>query len=82
MAGTYTSILTHIIFSTKNRTPIITDLYKNRLYKYIGGIIRNEDAILLEIGGTANHIHIVIKIKAKHSIALITQKLNQTLQSG
>ncbi len=75
MAGTYTNILTHIIFSTKNRSQIITDTYKIRLYNYIGGIIRHEGAILLEIGGTKDHVHIVIKTKAIHSIATITQKI-------
>jgi REP element-mobilizing transposase RayT len=75
MAGTYTNILTHIIFSTKNRSQIITDVYKNRLFNYIGGIIRNEGAILLEIGGTTDHVHIVIKTKAIHSLATITQKI-------
>ncbi|WFB36625.1 IS200/IS605 family transposase [Kiritimatiellota bacterium B12222] len=49
----------HIIFSTKNREPMITDRYKNDLYAYIGGIIRDRKGALIEIGGVADHVHIL-----------------------
>ena len=47
MASTLTDLLYHIVFSTKNREPIITARIRENLYKYIGGIIRAEGEKLL-----------------------------------
>jgi putative transposase len=59
MASTLTNLLYHIVFSTKNREPIITAPIRPNLYKYMGGIIRSEGGTLLEIGGIADHVHLV-----------------------
>lgn len=63
MPSTYTNLLYHLVFSTKDRTPLITNDLREELYAYIGGIIRAEGGVQLEIGGIADHIHIVAKIK-------------------
>ena len=63
MAGTYSNLIYHIVFSTKERRQLITPAIEDDLYKYIGGIIRNQDGMLLEIGGTADHVHILAKFK-------------------
>jgi REP element-mobilizing transposase RayT len=51
----------HLIFSTKNREPLITGDIEPRLFEYIGGIIRGAKAILLAIDGTEDHVHLVIR---------------------
>lgn len=61
MGSTYSQILFHVVFSTKGRAPLINSEIKNHLYKYIGGIISGEGAILLEIGGMPDHVHLVIR---------------------
>jgi REP element-mobilizing transposase RayT len=48
MASTLTNLLYHIVFSTKNREPIITAPIRESLYKYIGGIIRAEGGFCLK----------------------------------
>jgi REP element-mobilizing transposase RayT len=63
MPSTYTNLLYHIVFSTKDRTPLIDDEFREELYQYIGGIIRAEGGVQLEIGGLSDHIHILAKIK-------------------
>ncbi|MEE8583830.1 MAG: hypothetical protein V3T83_03160, partial [Acidobacteriota bacterium] len=42
VANTYTNLLYHIVFSTKNRKPLIREDDKETLYAYIGGIVRGE----------------------------------------
>jgi len=69
MSSTLTNLLYHIVFSTKNRTEIITKTYQEELYKYIGSIIRENRGILLAIGGTRNHIHFFMKNSASISIS-------------
>jgi hypothetical protein len=41
MAETFTNLIYHIVFSTKNRRPLITGAHQSRLYDYIGGAIRD-----------------------------------------
>jgi REP element-mobilizing transposase RayT len=51
----------HIVFSTKGREPTITADLKARIYEYLGGIVRGLDARPVEINGTANHVHLLIR---------------------
>jgi REP element-mobilizing transposase RayT len=69
MAGTYTNLLYHIVFSTKNRTPLITVSVEEELHSYIGGIIRGIEGICLEISGMPDHIHILAKLPPKIAIS-------------
>ncbi len=69
MAGTYTNLLYHIVFSTKGRTPLITKELQPDLYAYIGGIIRSEGGTLLEIGGLSDHVHLLTKFNPTTAIS-------------
>jgi putative transposase len=69
LSSTYTNLLYHILFSTKSREPIITADWKEELYRYLGGIIRAEGGVCLEIGGIEDHVHILAKLKPTISVA-------------
>jgi len=69
MAGTYTNLLFHIVFSTKERRRLITPLIEPELYKYIGGVIRNLEGDLLEANGDMDHIHLLAKLKPKFALS-------------
>ena len=75
MGSTLTNLLFHIVFSTKNRDPIIEIQRRDELYRYIGGIIKGENGILLEIGGMPDHIHLLLKLKPTHSISDMMRKV-------
>jgi REP element-mobilizing transposase RayT len=75
MAGTYTNLLYHLVFSTKNRAPIITSKLDSDLHAYIGGIIRGEGGKMLEIGGTVDHIHIPLKLKPTKSVSEMLNRI-------
>jgi putative transposase len=69
MPASFTNLLFHIIFSTKNREPLIRESFRDELEKYITGIIRNEEGTLLGIGGMPDHLHIIAKFKPDRSVA-------------
>jgi REP element-mobilizing transposase RayT len=75
MAQSYTNLIYHIVFSTKNREPLITSETQPRLYEYIGGIIRNKDGILLEVGGMNDHLHVLAKLRPDNSLSNILRDL-------
>ncbi|MBX3361380.1 MAG: IS200/IS605 family transposase [Phycisphaeraceae bacterium] len=69
MPGTYSQILLHVVFSTKERRPLIDTGLAPRLYAYIGGIIRAEKGVMYEIGGIADHVHLYLRWRTDESIA-------------
>jgi REP element-mobilizing transposase RayT len=75
MASTLTNLLYHIVFSTKHRHPILTKAIRDDLYAYIGGIVRGEGGVLLEIGGMPDHVHLVVRFRAEPSVATMLRKI-------
>ena len=75
MPGTYTQILLHIVFSTKHREPLITDAIRERLYGYIGGIVRAEQGALHAIGGVEDHVHLLVRWRADAPISDLMRTL-------
>ncbi|GAB4318229.1 MAG: IS200/IS605 family transposase [Bacteroidales bacterium] len=73
MAHTYTNILIHYIFSTKNREKIISEDLQKRLWSYMGGIARENNMKALAIGGVEDHVHLLISLPPVLSIAKAIQ---------
>ena len=69
MPGTHSQILLHLVFSTKDRVSWITDAYAERIYGYIGGIVRAEGGMLYAIGGSGDHVHMYVRWKTDGAVA-------------
>jgi REP element-mobilizing transposase RayT len=75
MPHTYCTNLIHCVFSTKERTNSIADNIREQLFAYLFGIAKNLSIEILAIGGTANHIHILMAIPARESFSDIIRDL-------
>lgn len=75
MATTFSNLLYHIVYSTKDRVPSIGGDLREPLYEYIGGIIRGERGILLEIGGVPDHVHLLAKFRTDIAASMMVQKI-------
>jgi putative transposase len=75
MAHTFTNLLSHIIFSTKDRMPLVDASLKSELYPYMGGIIRGLGGKALKINGPSDHVHILASLPAKIAPAELIGKL-------
>lgn len=75
MAHTFTHLLTHIVFSTKDRRPVLDAALKERLFPYMGGILRELDAIPHLINGPVDHVHILTALPASKSLSDIMRVL-------
>src|SRR5438046_1372234 len=71
--GDFTNLLFHIVFSTKDSAALITAEIQQELFNYIGGILREQGGVLLEIGAVSDHIHLPVKIKAEQSVSEIVR---------
>ncbi|MGA2801943.1 MAG: IS200/IS605 family transposase [Verrucomicrobiota bacterium] len=78
MPATHLSLHYHIVFSTKDRHPFIVDEWRVRLHEYLGGLIRAADGIPEAIGGTADHVHLLVGLRATHPLASFVQDIKQT----
>jgi putative transposase len=75
MANTYTQIHIHAVFSVQNRECIIRNSWKDELYKYISGIIHNNEHKLLSINGMPDHIHILFGLRPSQSLSGLMQDI-------
>lgn len=75
MAHTYTALLTHIIFSTKDRAPSLEPDMRDDVEKYITGVARNFHVKTIAINAVSDHIHMLVQIPAATAIADIVGKL-------
>ncbi len=75
MSHTYISQYVHCVFSTKKRLDRIPDDIRTELWAYIGGIARTNNSKAIAVGGTANHIHVLLSIPATTTIARMMQMI-------
>ena len=65
---TYTNLLTHVTFSTKDRKRFMTENLRPRFFAYAGGIVREMGGRALAVGGVEDHAHLLLLLPP--SIAL------------
>ena len=69
MGSTYSSLHYHIVFSTKDRAPLIHSEWQARLHGYLGGTVRGLGGVPNAVGGVGDHVHLLVGLKTTHCIA-------------
>src|SRR2546423_3303571 len=69
MSRTYTNLLTHVVFSTRDREPFIVPELQSELYAYVGGLTRELKGKSYGINGTIDHVHMLISLPPTVPIA-------------
>jgi len=75
MAGTFSRLLYHVVFSTKERVPFIDTKLRPELYPYMEGIIRHHGGWLLALDGMPDHVHVLFRLKPDLSISELVRHL-------
>jgi REP element-mobilizing transposase RayT len=73
LAHTLGNIVIHFIFSTKDREPVIIPSLKSDLFAYLGGIVREIQGTALIVNGTADHVHMLVRIRPAQSVAEVAR---------
>lgn len=56
----YNNLYTHFVFTTLHRFPVIVDQHRERIEKYITGIVKNNESHLYAIYANPEHVHFLI----------------------
>lgn len=75
MPGTHHNLKYHLIFGTKHRRPFLHDAIRPRIHEYLGGIIRSERGHPIEIGGIADHVHILFSWRTDEALSVLARNL-------
>lgn len=67
--GTFHRLTYHVVFGTRFRRPSIRSVFRERLYEYIGGIIRAQNGHLIQIGGVEDHIHLLVNLSPSKAVS-------------
>ena len=69
MASTFANLIYHVVFSTKNREPMISPAIELELHAYLGGTVKSEGGVILAVGGRPDHVHLLMKLKPSRALS-------------
>lgn len=69
MSSTHLSLHYHLVFSTKDRRPLIDAQLRDRLHAFLGGSVNTACGIPEIVGGTNDHVHLLVGLRATHCLA-------------
>ncbi|HKP37947.1 MAG TPA: IS200/IS605 family transposase [Pyrinomonadaceae bacterium] len=75
MANTFSQIYIQTVFAVSNRESLIKPAFKEDLYKYITGIVKNQGQKLISINGMPDHVHILIGLKPATALADLIREI-------
>jgi len=75
MPQTHLSLHYHIVFHTKRNMPLVTPEWRTRLHKFLAGCVRIAGGIAIAIGGTDDHVHLFVGLKAPHRLADVVKDI-------
>jgi putative transposase len=77
MSSTFLALHYHIVFSTKDRAPLIDTHWHERLHEYLGGTVAGLEGVTQGVGGVADHVHLLVGLKSTHRLADFMRELKK-----
>ena len=68
-------LLVHLVFSTKDRLPLIGPSVREALHGYLAGVVRNMGCECFRVGGTADHVHLAVRLSRTLTVADLVEGL-------
>lgn len=78
MGSTFYNLSYHIVFSTKERTPYLSQRWRDDAFAYLGGTVRSLGGHVLAVGGVEDHVHLLVTLKP----ALLISDFVRDLKKG
>jgi putative transposase len=68
-------LLTHIVFSTKDRAPVLDPVVRPALHAYLATVSRNVDCECFRVGGVVDHVHLAVRLSRTITVAQLIEEL-------
>lgn len=81
MSSTHLSLHFHIVFGTKHHRPLIAPGWRERFHAYLGGAARTLDAVPEAVGGVADHVHLLLGLRATHRVSDVMRDVKRASSS-
>ena len=78
MSQSLAKIYTHLVFSTKNREPVLHKKVQPELYSYMGGICNNLECYPVKIGEYIDHMHILCSLSKKIALMKLLEEVKKS----
>ncbi len=75
MSDTFSNLSVHVVFSTKDRVPLMTKDVRKQLFPYLGGIVRGLGGTVIAIGGMPDHAHLIARLQTSMCVADFVRKV-------
>ena len=77
MAQSLAKNLIHLIFSTKNREPVLLEIVRPNLHRYMAGIFKDLDSPTLAVNSVADHIHVLLNLNKNQPLAHVVMEIKR-----
>ena len=78
MPQSLVQIYVHLVFSTKNRQPFLNDSeFRLRTHRYLASICKNLDSPAIIVGGVADHVHLLCRLRKTIDVAALVRDLKR-----
>ena len=71
-------LLVHVIFSTKDRAPVLDASVRPALYAYLATVARNAKCECYRVGGVADHVHLAVRLSRTTNVAELVEQLKSS----
>jgi len=78
MSSTHLSLHYHVVFGTKHQRSLIAADWRPRLHAYLGGAAKTLEIVPEAIGGVADHVHLLLGMRATHRLADVMRDVKRT----
>ncbi len=78
MARSLSFLLVHVVFSTKDRVPVLDALVRPELYAYLATIVRNNECECFRVGGVADHVHLAIRLNRQANVSDLVAEIKSS----
>ena len=75
MPQSFCNLTYHLVFSTKQRRPWVSNEFRKRLYECLGGTVRDLGGTMLAINGTTDHVHMLTRLRQDVAISFVLRKM-------
>ena len=68
-------VLVHLVFSTKNRAPLLVPEIRSELHPYLAVVLNNDGCLSLQVGGVEDHVHLLFALSRIRTLAQVVENV-------